>query len=131
MPLRREAIGHLYEAGEKPAQLHRLPLDCAPLRSSEAALSAARDDFGGAPPIVGGLRPVALRKREPGKVVEGSGDVGVLRTERLLVYGKGAFAEWLGLGVAALSEVEPGEIIEANGDVGMLRAKRLLPNGER
>jgi hypothetical protein len=99
--LRREQIRHLDEAGEIPAVSRCLPFDRAPLRAGEAALGPALDDVDGALQIVRGLPPIALPEVEPGEVVEGAGDPRVLRTERLLVYGKGALVERLGLGVAA------------------------------
>jgi hypothetical protein len=57
-------------------------------------------------------------------------DVGVLRTERPLGYGKGALVERLGLGVAALGMIKLAEVVEVLSDVGVVRAKRLFGYGK-
>ena len=72
------------------------------------------------------MGPVALHEGERGEIVEGGGEVGVVRPERLLVYGKAALIERLGLGVAALAVVELGEVVEGGGEAGVVRPERLL-----
>ena len=54
----------------------------------------------------------------------------MLRAERLLADGEGAFVQRLGLGVAALRPVERREVVETGGDIRVLRAERLLADGE-
>ena len=57
-------------------------------------------------------------------------DIRVLRTERLLADGEGAFVQRLGLGIAALRPVEHREVVETGADIRVLRAERLLADGE-
>jgi hypothetical protein len=88
--LRRETIRRLNEAREVPRLARRLPLDHAPLRTSEAALDPTLNDIRGAQPTVGGPSPVTSREREMGEVVEGSCIREVIGAAHLLVNGKGA-----------------------------------------
>ena len=61
-----------------------------------------------------------------GEVVEVDGDVGVVGAERLLVDGKGALVERLGIAVAAPAAIELGEFVEGGADLGVVGAQRLL-----
>ena len=54
----------------------------------------------------------------------------MLRAERLLADGEGAFVQRLGLGIAALRLVEHREVVETGADIRVLRAERLLADGE-
>jgi hypothetical protein len=52
----------------------------------------------------------------------------IARAGRLLLDGKGALEQRLGLGVTAPGTVELGEVVEGVGDVGALRPEVLLPD---
>ena len=54
----------------------------------------------------------------------------MLGVEGLLVDGKGALEQRLGLGVAALAVIEPGEVAEVAGDRGVIGAESLLVDGK-
>src|SRR5262245_17090370 len=86
--------------------------------SKRAALCAVDDHAGAASPEVSGTRPVALHEIEPGEVVEGGADGGVVGAQRLLDNRKVALVKQLGLGVAALGAIEVGEVVEGGADVG-------------
>ena len=67
-----------------------------------------------------GLGIAALRLVEQREVIQTGGDMRVLRTERLLADGEGAFVQRLGLGVAALRPVEHREILRDGWRLRML-----------
>ena len=71
-----------------------------------------------------------MRLVERREVIQTGGDIGVLRAERLLADGEGAFVQRLGLGIAALRPGRAREVIQTGGDIRVLRAERLLADGE-
>ena len=54
----------------------------------------------------------------------------MLRSERLLADGEGAFEQRFSLGIAALRPLKQREVVQTDGDMRMLRTKRLLADGE-
>ena len=66
--------------------------------------------------VVGGLK-------QPGEVVEGGGDIGMVLAEGGLVDGEGLAHERLGLGEAVGGFQQLCEVVEAGGDVRVVLAK--------
>src|SRR5262245_1875178 len=95
----------------------------------EAALLAALDGAGAAPPVVGRAPPIAPVVGKPSQVVERPADGGVLGPQRLLPDSQAALVERLGLGEAVLGCVQRVRVVERGGDVGVLGLQRLLAGG--
>ena len=66
-----------------------------------------------------------------GQVVEGGGDVGMLRAEALLVDGERAAIQRLGLGQPVGGLQQLGQVVEVAGDVWVVGTEALLVDGER
>ena len=90
-----------------------------------SSMARARRISGSASPS----RFVAWSNR--GQVVEADGDVGVVRSEALLVDGERAAHQRLGLAKPVRGLEQLGQVVEAAGDVGVVRSEALLVDGQR
>src|SRR5262245_29352570 len=92
-----------------------------------AALLAALDGAGAAPPVIGRAPPIAPVVGKPSQVVERPADGGVLGPQRLLPDSQAAFVERFGFGEAVLGRVQWAEVVEEGADVGVRGPRTLAP----
>ena len=93
----------------------------------QLVLSFDRSDAGGSGLELFGFFLPMGRSIQLSEEVQGQGQIGVIRPERLLPDRDRALPERLRLRVLALDREEHRQIVEVRRHVGMIRAKRLLP----